>query len=622
MNFLYPVGLWGLIGIPILIIIYIIKSKYAEQTVSSTYLWTLSEKFLKKRKPIDRVTGIISLILQILAVTLISLALARPVVILEDAADEYCFILDASGSMNMVDASGKTRFDTAKDEIAAIIDSSFEGSVYSLISVGDTTQIIFEQTDSREQAKKLLSEAEVSYGSEQYVDALGAAQRYFDENPGINTYLVTDKSYKTNKNIELLNVAAEGDNYMITNVTYTLLKGQLVVNGNLTTYEEDGNLVAELYVDDGDQPVASGRFVTTKGEATSFQLVYNTKKFSSFTVKIYDEYGDIMDAMSMDNEVHIYNRESEQIYKTLIVSDTPFFFESAISSISNAEIDIMATKDYTSDVKGYGLYIFDSVDPQEVPSDGAVWFINPRGSVEGSGFSVQGQITPEGGADRMELSKASSSLAKTLTDGLTGKDIYVSKYIKCGLYNKFTTIMSYRSHPVIFAGTNGYGNREVVFAFSLHDTNFPMMMDYVYLINNLLRYSFPDIIEDVSYYVGEQMSVNVITNCESIRVETPSGELTYLDISSGVGECILGEAGTYKVTLTVAGTDRQFKVYSELPVEERIPHAEAEELSLQGEAEAGGLDGEYDPLLIILICLVIVFAADWMVYCYEKYQLR
>ena len=50
MTFLYPLGLLGLIGVPILIIIYIIKNKYTEQTVSSTYIWTYSEQFLKRRK--------------------------------------------------------------------------------------------------------------------------------------------------------------------------------------------------------------------------------------------------------------------------------------------------------------------------------------------------------------------------------------------------------------------------------------------------------------------------------------------------------------------------------------------------------------------------------------------
>ena len=68
MRFLYPLGLLALIGVPLLIIIYILRSKYNEQTVPSTYLWTLSEKFFKRRNPFSGLTGIISLILQILMV--------------------------------------------------------------------------------------------------------------------------------------------------------------------------------------------------------------------------------------------------------------------------------------------------------------------------------------------------------------------------------------------------------------------------------------------------------------------------------------------------------------------------------------------------------------------------
>ena len=51
MSLLYPLGLLILIGIPILIIIYIIKNKYTEQIISSTYIWTLSEKFLSTGLP-------------------------------------------------------------------------------------------------------------------------------------------------------------------------------------------------------------------------------------------------------------------------------------------------------------------------------------------------------------------------------------------------------------------------------------------------------------------------------------------------------------------------------------------------------------------------------------------
>ena len=35
-------GLLGLLLIPVIVLIYIIKNSYTEQTVASTYLWTLS----------------------------------------------------------------------------------------------------------------------------------------------------------------------------------------------------------------------------------------------------------------------------------------------------------------------------------------------------------------------------------------------------------------------------------------------------------------------------------------------------------------------------------------------------------------------------------------------------
>ena len=101
MSFVYPLGLLGLIGVPILIIIYLLKNKYTEQIVASTYLWTLSEKFLKKKKQKKLLSGLISLILQIIAVVTISLLVAHPVITIPNGAKEYCFILDGSGSMNV-----------------------------------------------------------------------------------------------------------------------------------------------------------------------------------------------------------------------------------------------------------------------------------------------------------------------------------------------------------------------------------------------------------------------------------------------------------------------------------------------------------------------------------------
>ena len=192
MSFLYPLGLLGLIGVPILIIIYILRNKYNEQTVPSTYLWILSERFFKRRNPLSGLTGLISLILQILMVIFTSLVIARPVFTVPESASEYCFILDGSGSMNG-ESGNKTCFERGKDYIEDTIDSARLGSSYTLIYVGVDTSVVFERISEKDLAIDMLSELECTDGPVEYADAITEAQKYFDENTSTLVQFVTDK---------------------------------------------------------------------------------------------------------------------------------------------------------------------------------------------------------------------------------------------------------------------------------------------------------------------------------------------------------------------------------------------------------------------------------------------
>ncbi|MBQ9116847.1 MAG: VWA domain-containing protein, partial [Clostridia bacterium] len=487
MTFLYPLGLLGLIGIPLLILIYIIKSKYTEQTVSSTYLWTLSERFLKRKNPISRLTGIISLILQILAVAVISLAIAHPIITVPNSANEYCFILDASASMNM-ESDGVSRFESGKDRIMDIISDSVDGSVFSLICVGDTTNVIFERLEDKEQAEILLRDVEVAYNADDYTDALGVAQGYFNENSSVLTYLVTDKAYRSNTNISLINVSSDEENYAVSDVTHTFKDGKLTVNGFVTSYRSAATLSLKLYIDESEQPVSGNTVVVKQSVPTAFQITCNTDRFSEYRVAIENE-----DSLALDNSFIFNDIKSESSYDTLIVSDKPFFIRSAIESLMNARIDVIGTEEY-KEQSGYGLYIFDAFVPETLPRDGSVWMLSPEGSVPEAGFSVQDK-EELGRGELLEMNGSSASAVKKLTAELSGDGIYVAKYVKCGLYRNFTTVLSYKGNPLLFAGTNSYGNRQVVFAFDLHDSNLPLLLDYLVLTRNLLDYSFPEVVE-------------------------------------------------------------------------------------------------------------------------------
>ena len=464
MSFLYPLGLLGLLGVPIVILIYILRSKFNEQTVSSTYIWELSERFFKRRNPLSGLTGIISLILQILTVILVSLAIARPIFVVPNSASEYCFVIDASGSMNIKDGM-HTRFETAKDEIEDIIDDARLGSSYSLIYASADTSVVYERITDKKTALDMLSELECSDGAVSYTDAITKAQQYFNENPSTLIYFVTDKDCETHENIETLKVGSDSSlNFALSEVYGELTDGELQVSALVTSYTTDAKVNLELYVDGGKSPVEKTSINVMRGVPTEVSVTASVKEYESFRLVITNK-----DTLPLDNEFISYNIKSEESYSILIVSETPFFLEAVLDTLTDSKIDTISPDEYVGN-QGYGLYVFHSYTPDKLP-DAAVWLINSTKSVDDSGFGARGIIELDGACE-LEKSNSTATRAKELLSGIDRRNIYISEYVKySGMYTRFTTLFSYNSNPLIFAGTNALGNREVVAVEHLRWTN-------------------------------------------------------------------------------------------------------------------------------------------------------
>ena len=629
MRFLYPLGFLALIGVPVLIIIYIIKNRYTEQTVASTYLWTLSERFIKRRVPINRITGIINLILQILAVVAISLILAHPVISVKDAAKAYCFVLDGSGSMNIVQED-KTRFEIGKSAIEEIIGDSMNGSTYTLIYAGDGTDVIYSDLTDKGAAIEILNKLSVSYASNNLTDARGAAQRYFNDNPWADTYLITDRTYGETKNLTVINVAASVQNYSVFDVEYVQADGALKVSGKVISHDSDATLKLDLYFDDSEKVFSTQQVEVVQGEETPFEFrcVYvdeNGEERSKIDFEWLKVVIDNEDALALDNEITVFNVVHENISKTLIVSaDTgnnpSFFISAALTAAGNTRYEIISTAQYEGQA-GYGLYIFDGYTPDEMPREGAVWFINPQKSLKGSNFSYQGEVAARYPA---KYSTSTSTMVRKQLQGTLKLDFELYKYVKLGINGKFNTLISCDGSPVLFTGTNTYGNREVVFAFDFHSSaQFTMLPDINILINNMISYSFPEVIENTSYYCGEVAQVNMISGCESIRIESPLGNDYYPDTTTAVSEFTLSEVGIYSIYLVMNDrTERVVNVSAAMPLDERAPSVEGTSFVIQGEPQEGHLNGFLDDLLVIFIILAVIAVADYGVYSYEQWQLR
>ena len=110
-----PAALWGLLAVPFLILLYLLRVRRRDHPVSSVLLWQRSAATLAAYRPSRRIERSLLLLLQILATAALVTGLARPAVISPYAPGDLLLVLDLSLSMRARDVS-PTRFDRARRE--------------------------------------------------------------------------------------------------------------------------------------------------------------------------------------------------------------------------------------------------------------------------------------------------------------------------------------------------------------------------------------------------------------------------------------------------------------------------------------------------------------------------
>lgn len=606
MSFLNPFGLLGLIGVLILILIYIIKSKYKEYTIASTYIWELSEKFMQKKNPISKISGLLSLILQILIVITLSFALSHPIISIPNSAKNYVFVVDTSASMHI-----NNRIEIAKDKMIEIINESKNDSKFTIVLAEQEAVTLCKDLSDKNKVIQAVENISASYLSNSLDNAMNLAQEMFSEDNTLNIVLFTDSRYAYTNNIEVVNVENNETNISVNSLKFKQFDDTLKFSGQVISYNADTNVNIQLFIDDtlkGETSVEA-----SSNEETNYSFDVEYQDFEKACVKVTNQ-----DSLSLDNEYIIYGNNSLDSYNVLLVSEKPFYIKSLLTSIANVTLN--TTNSYTNQT-GYDLYIFDSYSPKSLPEDGSVWLFNTPTNIENAGFTVQGDVQIDNGAN-LEYTKLNTSIYQEITDGLSNSSISVSKFKQYSLITAYATILHYENYSMVFAGVNENGNRQVVFSFDLHDSNLPLLLDYILLFNNMLKYSLPSICEQDSFMCGDEIELNILPNLSQIRVNTPSNKSTYLSIDESVATYLLNEIGTYNIEATINNQKKVYQVFTSFNIGEQNPIVEIETIELVGEKSDVSYDSSYDIQWILFIILLILCLLEWEVYVYEQRKVR
>ena len=157
MSFLAPLALAGLLFLPVVVAMYLLKLRRDEARVPSTLLWQKLVSDVEANAPWQRLRRSLLLLLQLLLVLILAFLAARPFIERPAGlAGDIVLVIDTSASMQATDAA-PTRLDAAK---AAAIDALKElpaGAKVSVIAAGRTARVIANGTSDIGNVKQAIN---------------------------------------------------------------------------------------------------------------------------------------------------------------------------------------------------------------------------------------------------------------------------------------------------------------------------------------------------------------------------------------------------------------------------------------------------------------------------------
>jgi hypothetical protein len=132
----------GAISIPTLLLLYFLKLKRQERSISSTLLWKRAVQDLQVNAPFQRLRRNLLLLLQLLALIAVLLALAGPMLMMNSGpAQRVVLLIDRSASMNATDVA-PSRLAEAKRQARLAIDSLRDKSIFSFQDRSDKAMVV------------------------------------------------------------------------------------------------------------------------------------------------------------------------------------------------------------------------------------------------------------------------------------------------------------------------------------------------------------------------------------------------------------------------------------------------------------------------------------------------
>lgn len=175
MPFLAPIALAGLLFLPVVLAMYLLKLRRDRAVIPSTLLWEQLVADVEANAPWQRLRRSLLLLLQLLLVVILALLAARPFVERPAGlAGDIVLVIDTSASMQAIDVT-PSRLDAAKARALEALRELPAGGRVSVVSAGRTARVVANGTTDLGAVKQAIEAIEPTSDVGDLGDALRLA---------------------------------------------------------------------------------------------------------------------------------------------------------------------------------------------------------------------------------------------------------------------------------------------------------------------------------------------------------------------------------------------------------------------------------------------------------------
>lgn len=518
MSFVTPLALaLGLVLVPALILLYLLKVRRRDYEVSSTYLWTHLLRDIAAHEPWQKLRWNVLLAVQLVVLSLLILALARPFFRLQASESIHAILMiDASASMQMTDVP-PSRFEAARQQAHRIVHELPEGSAITIMLLERSPQVLVTATPDRQQADRAIDGATVSGGSADLRQALLLAAALNSDRQRSRVYLLSDGalpgagdaidaqglpvtfvpigSSAANHAITVLSARPDQQNANHYQVFARVRNYADQPLADIITLEADGN------------PIESRELSLGPGEARD--LIFEDLPVGARTVSA--RLGQT-DPLPLDNQAYAV-LDAPRTAQVLLVTNGNLFLEKALSLMPNLELFRAQPRRYfTLDADRYDVVIFDGFLPDVLPR-GNLLLINPPDS----------QLFPVEGEVRLPRIR-DWDREHPLLQFVDLRDVAIARATRLTPAPWSRVLVQGDDLPLLLAGEREERQRVVVLPFDLRQTNLPLSAAFPILMLNVMGYLEPPGQVDTRILrPGEPVTIAPAPQAEELQIRKPDG---------------------------------------------------------------------------------------------------